>query len=493
MALNNASSRDDQILLAMFHQAILANQNGVIREILDQIGFNQMSNRQIYQLVNELLETCIRGGNTEAGRLIINEVKETNPDEAKVSTLTRLFMMTFVEVETLKFATSLYPNVGHYSILSELITVPHASLAVWAADRLEAVYQPSNQSEDPSLITETVVMDLLELYQKALQVAIERENYDMTVYLTEKVQKLSPIAPKPTWVQNFVVTESNQQEEGNESNESPVPFNAAVNPFDYLPLKENNHEQKRGLDIEELSRLIFEGIESNSIAIDPTYQQQALEAIQRNLRAMEATQLQQVVTSVDKNLAESQYQRDLVPEDVNLFRLLGPVNVSYNAKLTTLDPSKFETVEELNRATLRIGKCLLFGGCRMLICTHREVDQEDDDDAVDEQTEENLYTDWFTGYCQICYRKIENRVYAIRRPLVDGGWQGCYCSFEHLWNDDIDVLEKSIINLFRQQLEQLGIQDRQFLNQNEMIIPRPTETQVINWLVAREEAALEEY
>lgn len=72
--------------------------------------------------------------------------------------------------------------------------------------------------------------------------------------------------------------------------------------------------------------------------------------------------------------------------------------------------------------------------------------------------------EWFTGECKHCRRSIRHKHYALRMPMVQGGWYGCYCSFECLRNgvtfvdallgsdqisvrmDDIDAMEREYAN-----------------------------------------------
>lgn len=51
-------------------------------------------------------------------------------------------------------------------------------------------------------------------------------------------------------------------------------------------------------------------------------------------------------------------------------------------------------------------------GCRMLTCTCHDG------------------LDWFKGDCSGCGINIPRRSWAIRYPVMLGGWEGCYCSYE---------------------------------------------------------------
>lgn len=60
------------------------------------------------------------------------------------------------------------------------------------------------------------------------------------------------------------------------------------------------------------------------------------------------------------------------------------------------------------------------GPCRMLECSCRNSNEEDDTDKED----------WFKGRCDNCMLQIRDRSHCVRIPMEEGGWDGCYCSFE---------------------------------------------------------------
>lgn len=56
------------------------------------------------------------------------------------------------------------------------------------------------------------------------------------------------------------------------------------------------------------------------------------------------------------------------------------------------------------------------GPCRMLECRCRNRDGDE----------------WFFGRCEQCLLSIKDRSHSIRIPIKDGGWAGCFCSFNCL-------------------------------------------------------------
>lgn len=95
------------------------------------------------------------------------------------------------------------------------------------------------------------------------------------------------------------------------------------------------------------------------------------------------------------------------------------------------------------------------GPCRMLECLCKE--QEEDLDP-----EYYTYNEWFHGKCQRCFRAIRDRSHAIRIPIENGGWYGCFCTFDCM-KDDIPVKDQNMnlrIEMMKNALEEDGIMDR---------------------------------
>jgi len=97
------------------------------------------------------------------------------------------------------------------------------------------------------------------------------------------------------------------------------------------------------------------------------------------------------------------------------------------------------------------------GPCRMLECICYEGD-----DLYEEAEIDMKYKNWFIGKCQTCLRKIRDISHAIRFPLEEGGWSGCYCSLDCI-KKDINYIDEKInirLNSMMFSLEDSGIMDR---------------------------------
>lgn len=99
--------------------------------------------------------------------------------------------------------------------------------------------------------------------------------------------------------------------------------------------------------------------------------------------------------------------------DDELFKRFGPSNTSLDEDLTD------------NHI------CTIYGGHRMFLCNEFE-DVYVDDEIVDNDNVnyDKITSKWFTGSCDTCFKPIRHSHYAVRVPIVSGGWIGCYCSWK---------------------------------------------------------------
>lgn len=96
------------------------------------------------------------------------------------------------------------------------------------------------------------------------------------------------------------------------------------------------------------------------------------------------------------------------------------------------------------------------GPCRMLECLCRELDDENDFTYA--------LNEWFTGICNNyqCSKKIRDRSHCVRIPVQNGGWKGCFCSFDCL-NNSLAFKDKDMafrIEYMKVSFNEDGIMDR---------------------------------
>jgi hypothetical protein len=158
-----------------------------------------------------------------------------------------------------------------------------------------------------------------------------------------------------------------------------------------------------------------------------------------------------IVSSIMEYIGEIELQKDRLT-----FQVLGPVN-------PIKDP------DELNSR----GKspCVKHGGCRMMTCY--ELENFGDDGHLKEEDVEDTgnYSrlEWFTFKCDSCNKKIEQKHHAVRIPVTDGGWMGCYCSWQCVRDDisgpevppsDRDKVMEAMVDIYEGQCSDVGIFDR---------------------------------
>jgi len=145
-----------------------------------------------------------------------------------------------------------------------------------------------------------------------------------------------------------------------------------------------------------------------------------------------------ISTTIEKIQMLSHLKEIPMFNDIPLFREFGPVNCIYSR--SEYDPDHI---------------CSKYGGCRMFLCTEFE---EVNEDLLNEESD--VEVQWFYGYCDNCNKSISQKHFALRLPLLHGGWKGCYCSFRCLEGDVEDENTATIVGRMKEQLQTIGIRDR---------------------------------
>lgn len=147
-------------------------------------------------------------------------------------------------------------------------------------------------------------------------------------------------------------------------------------------------------------------------------------------------------------------------------------NLNEQIKLT-LDPDLFCVfggclpIPSKTLKAVSADPCRKYGGCRMMTCWENEnVNPITGDPLIGNVVKKKLLhlIDWFTGVCQNpgCKNRIKFKHYALRVPIVTGGWKGCYCSFACIRTvcDDNNITQQHLIDNFESMYE--GDQDIQY-------------------------------
>ena len=261
----------------------------------------------------------------------------------------------------------------------------------------------------------------LDILLTLMKSANEQDNQMVVGFLKEIVGKQSNPAEKPEYVDNFTG-----------SKELPYDDEIALPTFQFetqLPSEE------------EIINILLEGIKDSGLTEEKF--DQAREDVTEHVSMASSEERRKMVNPILENKALLG-----LSDNITLFRILGPSNAILGEDLRSGSP------------------CSKYGGCRMLTCNCFNNLDPDYDTPIDNP-------EWFVGYCEKCSQKIAKKCYALRIPVVHGGWQGCFCSKRCLLENedyfDIDagepnVLTVNMVDIVHNQLRDIGIQDRKYKN-----------------------------
>jgi hypothetical protein len=140
----------------------------------------------------------------------------------------------------------------------------------------------------------------------------------------------------------------------------------------------------------------------------------------------------------ESDVAQDQSTKDSQDEmndedDIEYFHRYGPVNTGDSS-----DP-----------------ECLKYGGCRMLLCCCQVTGLDGWDDEDDMVYSDQVWEDkhWFKHSCEVCGSPIRRKEYAVRLASQDGGWYGCYCSYNCRDSVGCSEMEQEMNEIVKQQLE----------------------------------------
>lgn len=142
-------------------------------------------------------------------------------------------------------------------------------------------------------------------------------------------------------------------------------------------------------------------------------------------------------------LINIEYPEDLLEDEIEDFRRFGPCNPVHNPI-----NSQYDVVQQY-----------------MLTSFYNDnVDETGTEIYPDENISADQIEDlnWFTGMCDRCSRGIERLHHAVRRPVLYGGWTGCYCSWNCVRNSTDNVMSQVMADIFSAQLDEYGLYEREY-------------------------------
>lgn len=220
----------------------------------------------------------------------------------------------------------------------------------------------------------------------------------MLNYLTNKLDESSDFVEKPPYIKEFDIDveklPSLKPKEINSYMSPEEMADALINFTDLLP-------EEFALEIPQISR--------ENYATDEEYESARKEFMKSQLVSKLRKFTFNQLSEIANKFQVSQQEIEKIQDDMNLYRVFGPVNAYIDTDFTELTNDQEEPDESK-----------IYGGARMFLDTRMEYDEND----------EIQLDDWFTGACLECHNRIKYKHYAVRRPLLKGGWIGCFCSWD---------------------------------------------------------------
>jgi hypothetical protein len=177
--------------------------------------------------------------------------------------------------------------------------------------------------------------------------------------------------------------------------------------------------------------------------------------------------LKQAYDTVTSNFSLYDSNKNLINDDTLSSLITIAIGQSNNKKMI-VDDIEIDPDRIFGPLNPIIGvECIsgIKGGCRMLSCCCRNIDQEDDEEI---DYDDYNPTSWFSennngGNCDGCNFKIKDASYAIRYPVKNGGFIGCFCSTQCIEKKpprDFDDDANMRLNIMTNTLSEKNIYDR---------------------------------
>jgi hypothetical protein len=410
--------------------AQLKNNRDLSINDLNPLKLDKIEDETFFTLLVNFLTLAFKNKNDHNIRIIIDYFEE-GYNFTSLSIILYLMVIDTNE-ELMKYILNLYTDKTYKTLMIELISWDSRPEIFDYLQKLEYYFPDIKNAE------------YKELYTYALEGA-DISNTIIIEYLSRKLEDTSHGKSKPFWI-----LPSTMNTPG-----SPVKTGKSV----------NEEEMYRNVpDVDTALDIIGKKLELDKKLL---YKQFAPEYRLSTLEEKKSIILGAIQsTSTKGKKYEKIFAQENIDLDIHNFRTYGPLNHFDN------DDDRDDSVGG--------DPCSKHGGCRMLTCNDFATYDNDQDlynpegadraqlieqfsdfstvgatdgfRAVDEEL-----IDWFTGVCQECHEKILKKHYALRIPQLDGGWKGCYCSFECMENDTEDL--DTFSSRMKTQLQKYGIYD----------------------------------
>ncbi len=391
-----------------------------LKNILELLDLGKLQAATLKKLISILLIQAHKSdASQEIYSVIINAVDSTVPNPNETPALGAIFRWSTLSVDHVNHMVRKL-GLGYNDLIMAIGVYPSGPETVEAYKKINALYPniPAEMVMEMLKFLESQSLQQVEAGSQTILVSQTEGNESLKELLLAKYNSLSSVVPTPSWINGekiFLLPPTEDyivQDPTSSPKDLPEPDQYAKMLLDkMLPSMVNPEERELQKFFRSMSSE-FENsatLEMKLILLLPLY--------------------------ADLYLKDS---------DIEAKRRWGPANPyitfgGYGGKMSS----------------------------RMLTCVKYF---DDDIDYEDVELEVRPF-DWFTGNCDSCGKKISQYHYAVRMPMPNGGWVGCYCSWKHVRGDifkpDPGTEEVSpakiktyLSHYFEKVLQEVGIQDR---------------------------------
>lgn len=441
---------DGARLISNILNSIDAGDSERLRLLLRALPISRMSTPGYNRLVATLLKKAEEFEADDSVREVYTFLVSNNIEENRLSVVGQIFRNNIIEVPTVVYFTGVI-NATYVRVFEDLAKYDSDGLAPASFELLDRVYGQQT----------------LDIYKSAWQFIADQieEQYGRNEYadkyLQRHIKELEKYAPYPAWVQPYFDPSDDIDISRLSNNDikkiiEPAELESRTLPsdeyLDNLPYHEDliktipdppEFDMARLPTADVAAGILTVGLKAMGLSYEESKQNE--EQLKRNYQM--STPDEKYIMIKDFLKTEGRYS---LRYDRYIFRLFGPLNPLFGSNLD------------------EDGPCAIYGGCRMLTCYEYEnIDKETGEIIEPDINDNHNYNaiDWYSGTCDLCLLRIRRRHHAVRMPLPDGGWVGCYCSWECVRRDvpdQNDLVRFSIINRFDAQIRANRIYDRQY-------------------------------
>lgn len=253
-----------------------------------------------------------------------------------------------------------------------------------------------------------------ETYGYLMDLANVENNSEVFNYLIDKFVAGSDYAQTPEWIKDF--TNNNMPTEDEIDRKRLINIKITI-------------EDVNKLSLDEMIKLLTASGKELGLTEDTI--EQSKEYFRKIIPSMDDKEKYMLMKDILKIKKYNEEQ-----DNIDSFRLYGPDNPLVETSYSELKDRR----------------------SRMFYCNYFDFDED-----------EQEFYDWFIGFCEICYKRIKYRWYAVRLPLPHGGFRGCYCSHQCLQDavtkreedrGEPDMALRIMVDDMISDLKKYGIQQR---------------------------------